>query len=62
MPRPKTQSPNARRLKADLALKGISQADLARRLGVHVNTINGAINHGLNEPTLNRIKLILAAA
>lgn len=55
MPRTKTQSPRARRIKAALAARGITQADLAREWGVHVNTVANAINHGLNEPTLMKI-------
>lgn len=55
MPRPKTQSTRAKQIKAALSRRGITQADLAREWGVHVNTIANAINHGLNEPTLIRI-------
>ena len=62
MPRPKRQSPSARRIKAALAQKGITQTEIAEKLGLHKNTVCGAINHGLNEPTLRRIQDLISAA
>jgi lambda repressor-like predicted transcriptional regulator len=55
MPRLKRQSPRAKRIKSALAHRGITQAELAREWGVHVNTVANAINHGVNEPTLIKI-------
>ncbi len=34
-------------------------AILSRELGLHRNTVSGAINHGLNRPTRDRIERIL---
>lgn len=71
MSRPKRQAKNsarlsreqeARRLKSEIALRGLTQVALAEELGVHLNTISAAINHGLNEPTLVRIKKRLGLA
>ena len=51
----KPQSKRARTIRAELAARGLTQTDLSREWGIHINTINGAINHGLNKPTLLRI-------
>lgn len=56
MRRSKRQLPAARRIKAALALRGLTQVELAHEMGLHVNTVCGAINHGLNEPTLRAIE------
>lgn len=61
MARPKKQSPTARRIKAALAKKGLTQIDIARQLGVHPNTVCAAINHDLNEPTRLEIEKLVAA-
>ena len=58
---PSSQALTARQIKSALVALGITQAQLAREFGVHVNTISAAVNHGLNDPTRRKILARLEA-
>lgn len=46
-------------VKAKMALRGMTQKDLAREISAARGTVNRAIKHGLNRGVLSRIRRLL---
>jgi transcriptional regulator with XRE-family HTH domain len=55
----KPEPPLARRVKAEMALRGLTQKDLAREVCASRVSVNRALKHGLNKGVLSRILRLL---
>lgn len=55
----KLQPLHLRQVKAALALKGLTQQDLAEQIGASRVAVNRSLTHGLNRGVLRRILTLL---